>query len=199
MQRHFVIRNARMPVARITLKCGLVIDLSIGGASGPQVSCPCEPVFCEGGAYSRFWASLLAPCFVLTSSFFVFCSCCRLPHTSPIRWVHLDGGVGRYILLSSAPSVCFQIAPTGFHESLASTGTGPPQVSSWPSLRPLVLTVKAYLKSQGLNDVSAGGLSSYGMTYMVWGSLLMKQACIRHIASPLCLIGWSWQQRDVNM
>ena len=36
-----------------------------------------------------------------------------------------------------------------------------------PSLRPLVLTVKAYLKSQGLNDVSAGGLSSYGMTYMV--------------------------------
>ena len=37
VKRQFVIRNARMPVARITLTCGLVIDLSIGGASGPQV------------------------------------------------------------------------------------------------------------------------------------------------------------------
>ena len=37
VKRQFVIRNARMPVARITLTCGLVIDLSIGSASGPQV------------------------------------------------------------------------------------------------------------------------------------------------------------------
>ncbi|GAX73737.1 hypothetical protein CEUSTIGMA_g1190.t1 [Chlamydomonas eustigma] len=83
IKRHLVIRNARIPVARFTLTCGLVVDLSIGGDSGPQAA-----------AY-----------------------------------------------LSN-------------------------QVSAWPALRPLVLTVKSYLKSQGLNDVSKGGLSSYGMTYM---------------------------------
>ncbi len=88
IERHFVIRNARMPVARITLACGLVIDLSIGGTGGP-----------EAAAY------------------------------------------------------------------LAN------QVSTWPALRPLVLTVKAYLKAKGLNDVSQGGLSSYGTTYMVLASL----------------------------
>ena len=41
------------------------------------------------------------------------------------------------------------------------------QVTTWPALRPLSLVAKAYLKSQGLNDVSTGGLSSYGLTYMV--------------------------------
>ncbi|MEW5318493.1 MAG: hypothetical protein WDW38_009710 [Sanguina aurantia] len=46
------------------------------------------------------------------------------------------------------------------------------QVSQQPQLRPLVLVLKSYLGAQGLNMVQTGGLSSYGLTYMVLAHLL---------------------------
>ena len=41
------------------------------------------------------------------------------------------------------------------------------RVRKYPALRPLLLTLKSYLRRQGLNDVATGGLSSYGLTFMV--------------------------------
>eukprot|EP00798_Chlamydomonas_sp_ICE-L_P005147 gene5147-34957_t len=41
------------------------------------------------------------------------------------------------------------------------------QSQAYPSMRPLVLVLKAFLKSQGLNDVANGGLSSYSLCNMV--------------------------------
>ncbi|KXZ52970.1 hypothetical protein GPECTOR_8g342 [Gonium pectorale] len=46
------------------------------------------------------------------------------------------------------------------------------QVSAFPALRPLVLVVKSYLKAEGLAEVVSGGLSSYGLTYMVMAHLM---------------------------
>ncbi len=48
------------------------------------------------------------------------------------------------------------------------------QVAAWPALRPLVHVIKSYLKSQRLNDVAEGGLSSYGLTYMVLAHLMVR-------------------------
>ena len=44
----------------------------------------------------------------------------------------------------------------------------------YQALRPLVLTLKSYLRRQGLNDVATGGLSSYGLTFMVLAHLQVK-------------------------
>lgn len=41
------------------------------------------------------------------------------------------------------------------------------QARQYGTLKPLVLVLKAYLKSQGLNEVANGGLSSYSLTNMV--------------------------------
>ncbi|KAG1679417.1 hypothetical protein FOA52_007708 [Chlamydomonas sp. UWO 241] len=103
IQKHIVIRSARMPVARFTLHGGLVVDLSVAGPSGPQA------------------AAFLAE-----------------------------------------------------------------QCRKWPALRPLVHTIKAYLKSQQLNDASSGGLSSYGLTYMVIAHLMEESKT----GSDACDLGY---------
>lgn len=41
------------------------------------------------------------------------------------------------------------------------------QCRALPPLRPLLLVLKAFLKSQGLGDASAGGLSSFCLTQLV--------------------------------
>ncbi|KAJ9527621.1 hypothetical protein QJQ45_025896 [Haematococcus lacustris] len=46
------------------------------------------------------------------------------------------------------------------------------QVAANRALRPLVLVLKAYLKVKELNEVASGGLSSYGLTYMVLAHLM---------------------------
>eukprot|EP00879_Flechtneria_rotunda_P006431 GHRR01006759.1.p1 GENE.GHRR01006759.1~~GHRR01006759.1.p1 ORF type:complete len:331 (+),score=91.01 GHRR01006759.1:418-1410(+) len=46
------------------------------------------------------------------------------------------------------------------------------QVQAYPSLGPLVLVLKVYLRSCGLNEVANGGLSSYSLTNMVLAHLL---------------------------
>jgi hypothetical protein len=43
----------------------------------------------------------------------------------------------------------------------------PTQAAAYPPMRPLVLVLKAYLRSCGLNDVAYGGLSSYSLCNMV--------------------------------
>ncbi len=48
------------------------------------------------------------------------------------------------------------------------------QVASYPPLRPLVLVLKTFMKSQGLAEVATGGLSSYGLTYMVLAHLMVR-------------------------
>ncbi|GFR52957.1 hypothetical protein Agub_g15630, partial [Astrephomene gubernaculifera] len=46
------------------------------------------------------------------------------------------------------------------------------QVSAYPPLRPLVLVLKSFLRSEGLGEVASGGLSSYGLTYMTLAHLM---------------------------
>ncbi|GLC45906.1 hypothetical protein PLESTF_000711000 [Pleodorina starrii] len=46
------------------------------------------------------------------------------------------------------------------------------QVSSFPALRPLVLVLKCYMRELDLGEVAKGGLSSYGLTYMVMAHLM---------------------------
>jgi len=45
------------------------------------------------------------------------------------------------------------------------------QIAAYPPLAPLVLVLKVYLRRCGLNEVSNGGLSSYGLTLMVLAHL----------------------------
>ncbi|GIL61580.1 hypothetical protein Vafri_16027 [Volvox africanus] len=46
------------------------------------------------------------------------------------------------------------------------------QVSAFPALRPLVLVLKSYMREQDLGEVAKGGISSYGLTYMVMAHLM---------------------------
>lgn len=46
------------------------------------------------------------------------------------------------------------------------------QIRGYPPLKPLVLVLKVYLKSCGLNEVATGGLSSYSLTNMVLAHLM---------------------------
>ncbi len=45
------------------------------------------------------------------------------------------------------------------------------QVAQYPALRPLVLALKGLLREASLNDVSAGGLSSFSLALMAIASL----------------------------
>lgn len=56
----------------------------------------------------------------------------------------------------------------------AKARTFPIQVSSYPALRPLVLVLKSYMREIDLGEVSKGGLSSYGLTYMVLAHLKVR-------------------------
>lgn len=46
-------------------------------------------------------------------------------------------------------------------------------MAAWPALRPLVLVLKAYLRAESLHELNAGGLSGYGLTYMVLAHLMV--------------------------
>ncbi|KAG2428422.1 hypothetical protein HXX76_011542 [Chlamydomonas incerta] len=45
------------------------------------------------------------------------------------------------------------------------------QAAAYPALRPLVLVLKSYMRAEGLAEVASGGLSSYGLTYMLLAHL----------------------------
>jgi DNA polymerase sigma len=46
------------------------------------------------------------------------------------------------------------------------------QVGAYPSLSPLVLVLKVYLRSCGLNEVANGGISSFALTNMVLAHIM---------------------------
>jgi non-canonical poly(A) RNA polymerase PAPD5/7 len=46
------------------------------------------------------------------------------------------------------------------------------QVGAYPSLSPLVLVLKIYLRSCGLNEVANGGISSFALTNMVLAHIM---------------------------
>lgn len=61
------------------------------------------------------------------------------------------------------------------------------QARALPPMRPLVLVLKAYLKSCGLNDVAYGGLSSYSLCNMV----------VAHLQEEL-KVGWGERRLIVD-
>ena len=66
------------------------------------------------------------------------------------------------------------------------------QARSFPPMRALVLVLKAYLRNQGLNEVSSGGLSSYSLCNMVIVHLqeeLKVRARLLHVMGG-CLPAW---------
>lgn len=46
------------------------------------------------------------------------------------------------------------------------------QVAEYPPLAPLVLVLKVYLRSCGLNEVANGGISSFSLTNMALAHLM---------------------------
>ena len=59
-----------------------------------------------------------------------------------------------------------------------------------PAFRALVLVVKSWAKSRGLNDASEGYLSSYAHALTCLHFCLVKRACGRGIFMMLQLIWW---------
>ncbi|KAG2494672.1 hypothetical protein HYH03_007188 [Edaphochlamys debaryana] len=58
------------------------------------------------------------------------------------------------------------------------------QVDAMPCLRPLVLVLKSFLKAEGLADVSTGGISSYGLTYLCMAHLMEEKRRGADLADP---------------
>jgi non-canonical poly(A) RNA polymerase PAPD5/7 len=46
------------------------------------------------------------------------------------------------------------------------------QIAAYPPLAPLVLVLKVYLRSCGLNEVANGGISSFSLTNMVLAHIM---------------------------
>ena len=64
------------------------------------------------------------------------------------------------------------------------------QGQTFRALQPLTLIIKAYLKVHGLNDVSNGGLSSFGLTLMVLAHLLEEQRAGNNIEDLGYMLLW---------
>lgn len=54
------------------------------------------------------------------------------------------------------------------------------QINAYPPLAPLVLVLKVYLRSCGLNEVANGGLSSFSLTNMVLAHLMDELRVRQH-------------------
>jgi DNA polymerase sigma len=69
----------------------------------------------------------------------------------------------------------------------------PPCVQAYRPLRPLVLVLKTYLRSCGLNDVATGGLSSFALTNMVLAHLMeeLRVGC-RAPRHSSCVLPCCW-------
>jgi non-canonical poly(A) RNA polymerase PAPD5/7 len=67
----------------------------------------------------------------------------------------------------------------------------------FPPLRPLVVVLKCYLRSCGLNEVATGGLSSYSLTNMVIAHLQVRGPCVdgccSHLVGASCPAAACWQ------
>jgi DNA polymerase sigma len=55
----------------------------------------------------------------------------------------------------------------GIRNGLDALGLVAEKVNQYPSLRPILLSFKQLLRSRDLNDLSSGGLSSYGLFHMI--------------------------------
>lgn len=64
------------------------------------------------------------------------------------------------------------------------------QISAYPPLAPLVLVLKVYLRSCGLNEVANGGLSSFSLTNMVLAHLMDELRVSKHLYAAWCLPGY---------
>eukprot|EP00798_Chlamydomonas_sp_ICE-L_P027030 gene27030-2257_t len=106
--------------------------------------------------------------------------------TSQLRQVAQSlGGIRTLIVIRSARVPIIRLSTReGLVLDLSISGAGPHTAATYirdrlvqyPALRPLVIVLKAYLKPYQLNDVSVGGLASYGLTYMMLAHLQMEEA-----------------------
>lgn len=74
------------------------------------------------------------------------------------------------------------------------------QARALPPMRALVLVLKCYLKSLGLNEVATGGLSSYSLCNMVIAHLQEElKVCVRAgrvTLSPAFPFGFAYVRRS---
>lgn len=68
------------------------------------------------------------------------------------------------------------------------------RADEFTALQPLVLTLKSYLRSCSLNDVSQGGLGSYALALMVIGHLQVEEASGADVSDPGAMLA-SWLRR----